>query len=241
MPRQDTGAYDPHRPPAAPAASTVRTPDALPAHCLLVYRLKIVTLYTVVAVERAGSAAMGTAGLFQVFKNLFLLLFVAHKSDLFHRRNTVGVSRNAPCPCGSGNKYKKCCLAQDEKTAAEARHQRLETQERTDHMCPDCLDELDRLSNQANDLIRAERWDEAREACRRLAESFPDSIDVDERFSDYYKQRGDFRQALAHAEAALHRAEHPPAWYQPAPELLVDLREETAYLSECVQVGRLVD
>ena len=27
-------------------------------------------------------------------------------------------SRNAPCPCGSGKKYKKCCLAKDE--AAEA-------------------------------------------------------------------------------------------------------------------------
>ena len=22
--------------------------------------------------------------------------------------------RNDPCPCGSGNKYKKCCLAKDE-------------------------------------------------------------------------------------------------------------------------------
>ena len=24
------------------------------------------------------------------------------------------IGRNAPCPCGSGKKYKKCCLAQDE-------------------------------------------------------------------------------------------------------------------------------
>ena len=28
------------------------------------------------------------------------------------------VGRNAPCPCGSGAKYKKCCLAQDEREAA---------------------------------------------------------------------------------------------------------------------------
>jgi len=152
----------------------------------------------------------------------------------------VGVSRNAPCPCGSGKKYKKCCLAQDEKTAAEARRRRQETQESMDSMCPDCLDKLNRLSNEANDLIREARWDEAYEACQRLTDSFPDSIDADERFSDYYKQRGDFQQALAHARAALHRAEHPPAWYQPDPELLVDLQEEIAYLSECVQAGRLV-
>ncbi len=36
------------------------------------------------------------------------------------------IGRNAPCPCGSGKKYKKCCLAKDE----EARRSRLEDQER---------------------------------------------------------------------------------------------------------------
>jgi len=30
------------------------------------------------------------------------------------------VSRNAPCPCGSGKKYKKCCLAKDEQAARDA-------------------------------------------------------------------------------------------------------------------------
>jgi hypothetical protein len=29
--------------------------------------------------------------------------------------------RNDPCPCGSGKKYKQCCLAKDEATAREAR------------------------------------------------------------------------------------------------------------------------
>ncbi len=26
----------------------------------------------------------------------------------------MSVARNAPCPCGSGKKHKKCCLAKDE-------------------------------------------------------------------------------------------------------------------------------
>ena len=26
------------------------------------------------------------------------------------KRNTFNVGRNDPCPCNSGNKYKKCCL-----------------------------------------------------------------------------------------------------------------------------------
>lgn len=29
--------------------------------------------------------------------------------------------RNEPCPCGSGKKYKQCCLAKDEAAAREAR------------------------------------------------------------------------------------------------------------------------
>ncbi len=31
--------------------------------------------------------------------------------------------RNDQCPCGSGKKYKQCCLAKDEETAREARAQ----------------------------------------------------------------------------------------------------------------------
>ena len=31
-------------------------------------------------------------------------------SKLTKRQNLPKVGRNEPCPCGSGNKYKKCCL-----------------------------------------------------------------------------------------------------------------------------------
>ncbi len=31
------------------------------------------------------------------------------------------IGRNAPCPCGSGKKYKKCCLAEDEQSAQASR------------------------------------------------------------------------------------------------------------------------
>lgn len=37
-----------------------------------------------------------------------LTSIVARKPDQVV--NTVKVNRNAPCPCGSGKKYKKCCL-----------------------------------------------------------------------------------------------------------------------------------
>jgi hypothetical protein len=35
--------------------------------------------------------------------------------------------RNDPCPCGSGRKYKQCCLQKDETAAREARAKVAET------------------------------------------------------------------------------------------------------------------
>jgi uncharacterized protein YecA (UPF0149 family) len=36
-------------------------------------------------------------------------------------RTTPSVGRNEPCPCGSGRKYKQCCLDKDEATLRKAR------------------------------------------------------------------------------------------------------------------------
>ncbi|MSP17528.1 MAG: hypothetical protein EXR73_13135, partial [Myxococcales bacterium] len=42
------------------------------------------------------------------------------RSSFPHRLLSLAMpSRNAPCPCGSGQKYKKCCLARDEQRATE--------------------------------------------------------------------------------------------------------------------------
>ncbi len=40
------------------------------------------------------------------------------------------MGRNAPCPCGSGKKYKKCCLALEEQKAVEERLQKANVQEK---------------------------------------------------------------------------------------------------------------
>lgn len=50
----------------------------------------------------------------------FTLPYEAHEAvDVpAPRRAAAKVSRNAPCPCGSGSKYKKCCLPKDEAAAA---------------------------------------------------------------------------------------------------------------------------
>lgn len=46
------------------------------------------------------------------------------------------VGRNAPCPCGSGRKYKLCCLpARAGDVGGEATHREIETIDATGHGC----------------------------------------------------------------------------------------------------------
>jgi hypothetical protein len=40
---------------------------------------------------------------------LALLMLGLFKSKTKHEAPSVSVARNAPCPCGSGRKYKRCC------------------------------------------------------------------------------------------------------------------------------------
>jgi len=108
------------------------------------------------------------------------------------------ISRNAPCPCGSGKKYKKCCLPRHGAMAREIPEnpQTLET-------------DLDQLSNSVVDLIQSGRLDQAEQACRRLLAEYPDVVDGLMRFAQVYKAKGDkpkaveyFRKASAFMQSA---------------------------------------
>src|SRR5215210_7573717 len=48
--------------------------------------------------------------------------------EAYDRRRLMKVGRNDPCPCGSGKKYKKCCLAKDEAAARQPYAQQTATQ-----------------------------------------------------------------------------------------------------------------
>lgn len=99
-------------------------------------------------------------------------------------------SRNAPCPCGSGKKYKKCCNnkagAQDQKNVLD---QSLEPAFSIE------TDELDDLSNSVLDLIDAEQFNEAESVCRKLRDRYPDQVDGIERMAGLYEARGEKEKA----------------------------------------------
>jgi tetratricopeptide (TPR) repeat protein len=112
------------------------------------------------------------------------------------------IGRNAPCPCGSGKKYKKCCLARDSKPGGREASPAL----------PPTADlwgysEVDQLSNHANDLIRAGRYDEAAQVCEQLRRDYPDMVDGLHRQAQLDDARGLHEEAARYYRAAADLAE----------------------------------
>jgi len=125
------------------------------------------------------------------------------------------IGRNDPCSCGSGKKYKRCCLVVEQaaKTAARAPVD-LDSSRITPplDLDDDNYDELERLSNRVPELIDQGRIDEAEEVCQDLLHRFPDAIDGVERLGHVYEVRGDPATAAAHyrTAAAFIRETEPP-------------------------------
>ncbi len=90
------------------------------------------------------------------------------------------IGRNDPCPCGSGKKYKKCCLTVASPTVNKGRF---------------VYTDLDNLSNQVPALIKQQKYVEAEEVCQRLLKEFPDQIDGLHRFAEVLEAKGDYQQA----------------------------------------------
>jgi len=122
--------------------------------------------------------------------------------------------RNDPCPCGSGKKYKKCCLAKEEaaerEQLAEAEAKRAESTaahrlhlqemraaiaERLSGALEADEDALTIASNAAADLVRAGKLDEAEKAANDLLVQFPDVHDGYDRLGMVHEARGDNIQA----------------------------------------------
>ena len=136
------------------------------------------------------------------------------------------IGRNELCPCGSGQKYKRCCLplgGQDDamtcpECGAPGRVTRplIVTPEELDR-----LEDIDMRSNFVAYLVREGDLDLAEMAGLDLLNRYPDQVDGLERLAMVYEARGDtakaiefYRKALTFATLA--RGFEPDAigWYQ---------------------------
>jgi len=118
--------------------------------------------------------------------------------------------RNDPCPCGSGQKYKHCCLPKDQaaesaalNAAAEARAAEAARHEHSHPTeCDFCArpleddeDALTRDSNAVVDLVHEGKLDQAEQAARKLLERYPEVHDGYDRLGMVYQARGDRKAA----------------------------------------------
>lgn len=120
--------------------------------------------------------------------------------------------RNAHCPCGSGKKYKKCCLHASKPTAGS-------TFVYTD---------LDDLSNQVPELIKQEKYDEAEEVCRKLLEQYPDQIDGFHRSAQLFEAMADYDKAITFYNQTANFAEQADGFEQKSVEYFRNKAEQLA-------------
>lgn len=100
--------------------------------------------------------------------------------------------RNDPCPCGSGQKYKRCCVPRDDAATAALTRETASAVTSVISAASGTDDEgLDEASNRVIDLIAARRLDEAECAAHALLERYPDVHDGLERLAMVYAARGD--------------------------------------------------
>lgn len=133
--------------------------------------------------------------------------------------------RNEPCPCGSGKKYKRCCLpkdeaARDDAARAEAARKAPSLRQALSpgqwrHLLDagSNLDELTTASNAAVDLVHAGKLDEAERAAHDLIERFPDVHDGYDRLGMVYEARGDNKRAAdCYRKVIAFIADHPDGY-----------------------------
>ena len=113
-------------------------------------------------------------------------------------------SRNAPCPCGSGRKYKKCCLSREpaDLVGAAMGSRVVET-------------DLDALSNSVLDLVSSGDIEKAELACQELLARYPDQVDGLERYVVVCKAKGDIAGAVKYLREAAEFMQARPGEYDP--------------------------
>jgi tetratricopeptide (TPR) repeat protein len=129
------------------------------------------------------------------------------------------IGRNDLCPCGSGKKYKKCCLASDEAAARAARPALPAAVSARRPSVANHFQEQDELTEASNavvDMVQAGNLDAAEQAAHELLARFPDVHDGYDRLGMVCEARGDHRQAADYYRKAINVIRDHPDNYDPA-------------------------
>jgi tetratricopeptide (TPR) repeat protein len=108
------------------------------------------------------------------------------------------IGRNDPCHCGSGKKYKRCCLEEDqegERFVREAAAAVIAAEQAEDNTFAEWSDKLDDESNAVIDLIEVDKLDEAEQAAHQLIANYPEVHDGYDRLGMVYEARKEPKKA----------------------------------------------
>jgi tetratricopeptide (TPR) repeat protein len=108
------------------------------------------------------------------------------------------IGRNDPCHCGSGKKYKRCCLEEDqegERFVREATAAALAAEQAEENEFYEWSDRLDEESNAVIDLIDAGKLDDAEKAAHQLIADYPEVHDGYDRLGMVYEARKEPKKA----------------------------------------------
>jgi len=128
------------------------------------------------------------------------------------------IGRNDLCPCGSGKKYKKCCMASDEAAARAARPAQPAAVAARRPSLADYFQEHDELTEASNavvDMVQAGNLDAAEQAAHDLLARFPEVHDGYDRLGMVCEARGDHRQAADYYRKAINVIRNHPDNYDP--------------------------
>ena len=127
------------------------------------------------------------------------------------------IGRNEPCPCGSGKKYKQCCLAKDEAARSVPSVATL-----ADHLphhyprlCKNCSANIDAAARGVVALIDTGKLDAAEQAAQAMMRRWPDIHDGYDCFGMVCEARGNYREAADNYRKVIAMAREEPSLYEP--------------------------
>jgi tetratricopeptide (TPR) repeat protein len=107
------------------------------------------------------------------------------------------VGRNSPCPCGSGKKFKRCCIDKNKVTKSDNVISSVEPKVGSSIKFGQWsdVDELDEWCNDSLDLINEGKLEEAEVLAKKLLKEFPELPDGWERMAMIYEAQNNYLKA----------------------------------------------
>lgn len=120
------------------------------------------------------------------------------------------IGRNDTCPCGSGKKYKKCCLNNPQNSTG------------VEPGFTDDITTFVELSNSINGLLEKNDFKKARAVCRQLLNEYPEQIEGISRFAQVYEAMGDKQKAAEYYRKSAEFAEKDEDFDQEAVDMYIE-------------------